>query len=99
MGKSTTPKYILKITTFKSQNGLAGYSNMEWNCRQSGRPSAANIDKWVTVYENSCLPGGCNAHLGYDPVLSCEVRRNPGDVVASWSRKEYRKDEPLFQTV
>lgn len=100
MGRSTTPKYSFKISTYLSRVGKAFHSSMAWKS-EYGKPTTANIDKWVAKYEESLLPGGANAHLGYDPVLSVEIKKNVvnGEVVATWDRKTVRPDEPKFQVV
>lgn len=100
MGRSTTPKYSFKISTVLSRAGKVGHTAMIWKS-EYGRPTTANIDKWVTKYEESLSPGGANAHLGYDPVVSVEIKRNvvDGDVVATWERKNVRPNEPKFQVV
>lgn len=78
--------------------GIVSHSHMAWNVKQCGKPTIDNIDKWVTVFEQSCLPGGGNAHLGLDPVLNCEICLNGShESIAVWERKTFRKDEPLFQ--
>jgi hypothetical protein len=98
MGKSTTPKHVFNIVTVLSRAGKVSHSTMAWK-KEYGRPTTQNIDKWVTAYEDSCKPGGFNDHLGHDPVVSCEIRLNPGKVVASWVRKTVRSEEPMFQIV
>jgi len=100
MGRSSTPAYSFSIQTFLSRAGKVRHTSMIWR-KEYGRPTTANLDKWVTSYEESLKPGGCNAHLGYDPVVSVEIKRNVvgGDVVASWERKTARPDEPKFQVV
>jgi hypothetical protein len=80
---------------------------MEWRTRRQGvipaegKPTTANIDKWVDTFEESMKPGGCNAHLGFHPVLSAEIldQFNGNEVVATWTRSEDRPDEPKFQVL
>jgi hypothetical protein len=100
MGRSTTPTYAFRIETFLSLSGKVSHTSMAWK-KEYGKPTTANIDKWVTAYEESCKPGGCNAHLGIDPVVSVEIKRNVsgGEVVATWERKKERPNEPMFQQV
>ena len=98
MGRSTTPKFVFSIVTVLSRAGKVAHTPMAWK-KEYGRPTTDNIDKWVTAYEDSCKPGGCNDHLGHDPVVSCEIRYNPGEVVASWVRKTARPNEPKFQII
>lgn len=98
MGRSVTPKYVLKIETYLSRIGRVSSTPCAWR-KEYGRPTPENIDKYVTKFEESCKPGGCNAHLGIDPVISAEIRYNPGAVVASWDRKTFRPNEPMFQVI
>jgi len=97
MGRSRTPKHVFQISTVLSRAGKLRHTPMEWK-KEYGKPSTENIDKWVTVYEDSCKSGGCNSHLGYDPVLGVDIRFNPGKVIASWERKTTRQ-EASFQIV
>ena len=65
----------------------AHYMPMSWNCKRSGRPTEANLRKWVIGFEASTLPGGCNAHLGPEIVRKATVLLNDGSqtVVAEYS--------------
>lgn len=87
MGRSTTPTYIVRIATRQSRAGSVGHTAMAWSCKHCGRPTAANLAKWVHDLEASQMPGGCNAHLGADPVTSAAIYRNGSDtVVARYGR-------------
>jgi hypothetical protein len=97
---SYTPTFRLEIEVFGGQ-----VSRQEWNTRKRarrpglGRPTKANIDKWVSDFEDSCKPGGVNSHLGFSPVLNARiVRQATGEVVASWNRKADHP-EPMFQVI
>ena len=67
------------------------YPPASWNCRRDGRPTAANLAKFVESFEASTQPGQCNAHLGVTKVLSASVKLNDGSakVVA-------RYEMPIF---
>ena len=88
MGRSTTPTYILRIIV---ESG-SYCTPMEWRVSGSriagsgyGKPTTANIAKWVAVYEKSLLPGGVNSHIGFDKVLSASITNQKiGEVVAEW---------------
>jgi hypothetical protein len=72
---------------------------MEWKFKRDGRPTTENITKWVKAMEASCLPGGCNAHLGIHPFLTAQiVRTSDKQVLASWNRSK-DMPEPLFQVI
>lgn len=88
MGKSVTPKYVVQINDGRGDNFK---TPMTWNSRQSGRPTAANLEKYVKVYAKSLEQGGVNAHvseaLGFIPYPnSAEIRLNDlsRQVIATW---------------
>jgi hypothetical protein len=70
---------------------------MSWNCRRDGRPTAANLQKFVESFEASTRPGGVNAHLGATTVTKAMIMLNDG------SRKlvaEYEAPKaPLFMLI
>ena len=83
MGKSTTPKYRLR---------LADAEPMIWDIKAFGRPTAVNLERFVMAHAKSLQPGGANAHLsehlGYVPYpykatieLNCA---GPVTVVEEW---------------
>ena len=92
MGRTTTTKYAL---TFRSYgNGLFN-TPMCWNAKNWGRPTEKNLKLWVEKYNQSLLPGGCNAHLGTkSTIMKAYIRYNyqMGPVVASYNG-------PLFQVI
>lgn len=86
MGMSRTWTYSLR---FKLASG-AHVTPHQWRVKQSGKPTTANIDKWVTQYEKS-LTDGVNKHLGPDQVTSAHViDQRTGDTVATWTRTASR---------
>jgi hypothetical protein len=97
MGRSRKIHYVIHIITSDSSGWV---TPSEWKCKESGKPTTENIDRYVTVFENSLKPGGCNAHLGFFTLTKCWiVDQFKGEIVAEWVRKEYRPDEPLFQVI
>lgn len=101
MGRSYTPKYVIRLETVRSRLGEVYLTNMEWRAKDAGSPTVANIGKWVEKFEESMKPGGVNAHLGYDPVLRAEVvyNRSRGLLVAEWVRSRDAKPAPMFEVV
>jgi hypothetical protein len=74
----------------KAQYGIPG----------DGKPTTANIDRWVTSYEESLKPGGPNAHLGLHQVSYARIiRQSDNQIVAEWNRSKQRPNEPLFKVV
>lgn len=66
---------------------------MEWRTRAHklygpgyGKPSVANITRWVEAYEASMRPGGPNAHLGQDQVLTARVTNQRTGEAVAWLR-------------
>lgn len=86
-------------TTYVVELNTPGYryTPASWNCRQYGRPTAANLAAHVKGFEDSTRPGGVNAHLGFTSVSSARIRRNQyaGDVVAEYTAPA----RPLFTVV
>ncbi len=86
MGRSRMIRFIIKI---KLASG-AYNTPMEWRVRRNGvipadgTPNAANVDKWVKVFEASLQPGGCNAHCGPDKVTAVSIiDQKIGEIVYS----------------
>lgn len=84
MGRSYTPRYSLTI------DGNAS-ACMAWDSKRNGKPSAANLEKWVMAYAKSLELGGANEHIskaeGFIPYpRRAEVRVNKpgGAIVAEW---------------
>lgn len=82
MSRTITPRYALDVD---------GLSCATWNSKQNGKPTAANLEKWVMAYAKSLEIGGCNEHisksLGHIPYpRRAVVRENKpgGAVVAEW---------------
>lgn len=102
MGREHTPKYRIEFHTTKP-----GYfTTQAWRVYGrfgrpgDGKPFTANIDRWVTAFENSLKPGGTNAHLGIFSIISAKIKKqDTGKVVAEWERHTARPDEPKFQAI
>lgn len=74
MSKSYTPKYVVQ-TTYNKLDANRGWikaktDSMEWK-RSYGRPTEANLKKFIDSYNASLNVGGSNEHLaaayGYIP--------------------------------
>ena len=59
MGRTITPKYIVKVR----HAGTVVSTDSVWNSKQAGRPSAGNLSWYVEKYHESLQPGGVNAHV------------------------------------
>jgi hypothetical protein len=88
MSRTATSKYAVSITVPGYRYSLAS-----WRCNQSGRPTDANLARYVEAFEASTRPGGCNAHLGEQYVSSAYVKVNSGydgQVVATYRAPMFR---------
>lgn len=88
MSRSSTPTYRLEYS-------VPGFhiTPMAWRVKREGqvpgygKPTDENLRKEVLGFENSCEPGGPNAHLGLMKVRSAKiVHQFTGDVVATYTR-------------
>lgn len=82
--KTTTPTY-----TLQTESKLMSSPRMCWNVKVNGRPTVANIEKWVKGFNASLL--GINSHLTklFGGVEGCTIVRaavsfNGGETVAEW---------------
>lgn len=76
MGRSVTPKYAVEFSGVSSNGRPNRWTPMGWNCKQSGRPTAANLAAFIKGYEASTLPGGVNAHLGVTRIAAAQIKFN-----------------------
>lgn len=93
MGRSYTPKYVVRIID------QSGAMEMCWNCRTNGNPSVIAAEKFRQKMNESVQPGGCNDHLkvfgnGTPHFSKVIIRRNNvrGCVVAV-------ANSPMFEIV
>ena len=104
MGRVTKPRYALHFRCTDSSE--RHYTGQAWQVRAKygrpgdGQPTPANIDRWVTAFEQSRIDGA-NKHLGIASVVEAWIvdQENGNEVVARWVRSEMRKDEPKFQII
>ena len=86
MGRSITPKYIVKV---RHSGGVASTDSV-WNSKQSGRPTAKNLATWVAKYHESLKAGGCNEHVTKAYGVNAQLRyaailvNLTGEIVAEW---------------
>jgi hypothetical protein len=59
MGRSVAYRFSVRMSVVHGFVTPAG-----WESKHAGRPNAANLAKYVELFNASLLPGGCNAHLG-----------------------------------
>lgn len=86
MGRTVTCTYRLEVWEGRNKP----VTPMCWNSKGWGRPTKANLAKWVSKYIKSLQKGGANYHvsrsLGYIPVPTKAkiIRQKTGEVVATW---------------
>jgi hypothetical protein len=77
MGHTTTPKYQVVIS---EDNGTW---RSAWDSKHDGRPTDANLARYIGAYEASMQPGEVNEHLSQHldhapTVYSAMIRYNTG---------------------
>lgn len=83
MGTSRLVTYTVQYTF---DDKTTGSTPCEWKVKYQGRPTVENLKKDMAHFEASCLPGGCNAHLGQLKVVSAFIRdQRNGKIVAEVS--------------
>lgn len=82
MGRTITPSYRVELMEHRIGSCGPAVSRMGWD----GRPTVANLERYVFAY----VDGGVNVHLseslGYIPIPHSAriVRQKTGRIVASW---------------
>jgi hypothetical protein len=86
--RDITPTYVVQIS-----DGLHHYTASAWRVtsrtqvRADGRPTAANLKRYVESFEASTRPDGYNAHLGETTVKRARINHNiTGTLVAEYTR-------------
>jgi hypothetical protein len=86
MGRTITPTYAVHL--FVPGTSITPAA---WDVRRNGRPTDANLTRYVRAFEQSTLPGGPNAHLGPMRVLRARVRhQRSGEFVAEYTAPQQR---------
>jgi hypothetical protein len=82
VGRIVTPKWKLELRVA----GPFVISPFVWR-REYGRPTAANLARFVAKFEEGTKPGGPNEHLGVTKVLAAEIKRNVagGETIARFA--------------
>lgn len=95
MGTTVTPKYRVVI------EGL-GIASMCWDIKNYGRPSDANLERFVMAFVASLRPGGANAHLqsGTENLLfptgaRIEYNHRGGATVFAWKPAMFQVYESM----
>lgn len=100
MGRVSTPKYRLELWDARPLRGLvqlvAGPSVESWEVGRRGRPTRANLERYIFRYADSLKAGGVNAHvskaLGFVPYPreARIVNQRTGAVVAHWKADRFQ---------
>ena len=96
MGRSITPKYRVEESPVRLADGrLIRSTDYAWR-REYGRPTEANLERFIDAMASSQKSGGANAHLAeaYGQIVVTSsariVRQLDGEVVASWKASAFR---------
>lgn len=96
MGKTTTPKYRLKYSFICFISKSRKTSTVAWDCKQDGRPTPGNAEKWRQSFNKSLQKGGANEHLNgkMSNVGTVVIERNlnPGFEVCRFT-------PPMFEVI
>jgi hypothetical protein len=92
MGRSATPTHRVESTV-----NVGSIMPMAWNCKQNGRATEDNLEKWRRDYNESFQPGGVNGpRNGTDVILHISsarlVHQSTGRIVAETKA-------PMFEVV
>jgi hypothetical protein len=61
MGRSITPRYALYLD-YGRASGWGQFASA-WDCRRDGRPTVANVERFVSRFVKTQYVGGVNAHI------------------------------------
>ena len=92
MGRSVTPTYRVEVRL------NTGYMTPSaWNCKQDGRPTEANLEKWRKELNASFQPDGVNGPRNDTDtvihIISAKIiRQRTGEVVSETTM-------PMFEVV
>lgn len=88
MGRSTTPTHIIRFTEVRSGERIVGLTPAAWPTRKDrggGRPTKANLARYVEGTNESCQPGGVNEHLAPMRIVRAEiVNQHTGEIKARY---------------
>jgi hypothetical protein len=99
MGRSLIVPYVIEFTdngrsAMQSRVDGKRVHTMMWNSKYSGRPTSANLEKYMYRYGKGLEPGGTNEHisksLGHIPYptwarIVGQTGKHRGVVVAEWN--------------
>lgn len=102
MGRTSTPTYVVEIEMPGYRYAPAAWRvSSAVNAPGYGKPTDANLARYVEKFEESTRPGGVNAHLGFQRVTTARIRRNTsnggfrGGVIATYTAPP----RPMFEVV
>lgn len=86
--KTQTPKYRMEASYISFANRRREFLSLEWNCKQDGRPTVQNLERYRKAFNASLNAGGTNEHL--QGVMSgfsrCKiVVQKTGEVIAEFN--------------
>jgi len=92
MGRSRLIPYIVR---YSDTSPFAHHTHPEYSVKHCGKPTEANLRKWVQDFEDSLRPNGINEHLGIFSIKTAEIYdQRKDEVVAS-----IKPERPMFQVI
>jgi hypothetical protein len=92
-GGSTTPKYVVDMKLKRGYTDAAEWRvNAQYGMRGYGKPTTANLKKYIDAYNDSLESGGVNAHIGPSgKAIWAGIRFNTYGTkyIAEWGMKTY----------
>ena len=93
MGSSKPIAYTVELVIKDESGSLRACTASEWRVRARygnlpgyGKPTLENLSKYVSGFEASTQPDGCNQHLGAQKVISAFIKdQRSSSIVATYS--------------
>ena len=102
MGRSLKVRYALHLVTPESHTtSMAWRTGTHYGAPGYGRPTAANIKRYIGKYNKSLRPGEVNAHIGRRGRATggWVVDQNSMKIVAEWKAPMFSTDESDFDVL
>ena len=94
MGRTRTIPIVVVFDRVLATDGKAWrevrHTPAPWDTRRYGKPTEANLARFIQELESSTAPDGVNAHLGVMQVSAARiVRQRDGKVLAIWQPRPF----------
>lgn len=100
MGSSKPVTFTVELVIQDESGSLRACTASEWRVRARygnlpgyGKPTLENLTKYVSGFEASTQPQGCNQHLGVQKVISAFIKdQRCSTIVATYGTAANRTD-------